>query len=164
MIVRDASEEDLPGILEIYNDAVLTTTAIWNSTPVDLEDRRAWLRQRRADGWPVLVAVERDQVLAYATFGPFRPHEGYRHTAENSVYVHRDAQGRGIGRTIMLPLIERARQTGKHALIGAIEAENAASLRLHSGLGFTEAGRLREVGTKFGRWLDLVTMQYLFAE
>jgi phosphinothricin acetyltransferase len=159
MIVRDATETDLPGILEIYNDAVLTTTSIWNGTPVDLENRRAWLTERQAAGFPVLVAVEDGAVLAYATFGPFRPHEGYRHTAENSVYVHRDARGRGIGRTIMHPLIERARQAGMHVLIGAVEADNTASLRLHAGLGFIEGGRLFQVGTKFGRWLDLVFVQ-----
>ncbi|MGX1306112.1 L-amino acid N-acyltransferase YncA [Amorphus suaedae] len=159
MIVRDATEDDLPGIVEIYNDAVRTTTSIWNGTPVDLENRRAWLNERQAAGFPVLVAVEDDAVLAYATYGPFRPHEGYRHTAENSIYVQHDARGRGIGRTIMLPLIARARQAGMHVLIGAVEAENTASLRLHASLGFTEGGRLAEVGTKFGRWLDLVFVQ-----
>lgn len=159
MIVRDATEDELPGILAIYNDAVLTTTSIWNGTPVDLENRRSWLKERQATGFPVLVTVDDGTVLAYATFGPFRPHEGYRHTAENSVYVQRDARGRGIGRAIMVPLIARARQAGMHVLIGAVEAENTASLRLHHSLGFTDGGRLSQVGTKFGRWLDLVFVQ-----
>jgi len=161
MVIRDADEGDLPGILTIHNEAILTTAAIWIDDVVELEDRRTWFRQRRGRGFPVLVAVEGDEVLGHASFGDFREKEGYRYTAEHSVYVAASARGRGIGRALMLPLIDRARALGKHVLIGGIEAENEASLHLHRRLGFKEVARFDEVGTKFGRWLDLVFVQLM---
>jgi phosphinothricin acetyltransferase len=159
MLVRDAEEGDLPGILAIYNDAVLNTTAIWNEAPVDLDNRRSWLAERRQRGFPVLVAVTGDHVAGYASFGDWRAWDGYRHTVEHSVYVYRGARGQGIGRQLMVPLIDRARAGGKHVMIAAIEAGNEPSLRLHDRLGFRRVGLLAEVGTKFGRWLDLAFLQ-----
>lgn len=161
MIVRDATEADLAGILAIYNDAVLTTTAIWNETVADLDNRRAWLADRGSKGYPVLVAVDEPggEVIGYASFGDWRAFDGYRHTVEHSVYVRRDRRGGGIGPALLLPLIERARACGKHAMVAGIAGDNAASIRLHERLGFTTVGRMPEVGTKFGRWLDLVFMQ-----
>jgi phosphinothricin acetyltransferase len=159
--IRAATLDDLPGILAIYNDAVTATTAIWNETEVDLENRRAWFLERTGAGFPVLVATDAKNVLGYATFGPFRPHDGYRHTVENSIYVRNDQRGRGIGAQLMPPLIEAARASGRHAIVAAIEADNAASLNLHAGFGFREVARMPEVGRKFGRWLDLVLLQRL---
>jgi phosphinothricin acetyltransferase len=162
--IRAATADDLPGILSIYNDAVLTTTAIWNETEVDLENRRAWLIERQSAGFPVLVAAEVGDVLGYATFGPFRPHDGYRHTVENSIYVRNDQRGRGIGAQMMPVLIDAARHGGKHAIIAGIEANNEASLKLHARFGFREVARMPQVGRKFDRWLDLVLMQRLLGE
>lgn len=153
--ILDATQDDLPGILDIYNDAVATTTAIWNDTLVDLENRRAWLALRHTQGYPVLVAHRGGGVAGYASFGDFRPFDGYRHTVEHSIYVHRDHQGAGIGRLLLGALIERARAAGKHSMVAAIEAGNAASIALHEKLGFRRCGLLPEVGQKFGRWLDL---------
>lgn len=158
--VRDAGVEDAPGILEIYNDAILHTTAIWNDVPVDLANRVAWMQERQARGYPVLVAVDtREQVLGYASFGDWRAFEGFRHTVEHSVYVHAQARGRRIGEALLLALIGRAQALDKHVMVGAIEAGNAASLQLHRRLGFESCGLLKEVGLKFGRWLDLVFVQ-----
>lgn len=157
--IRHADDVDLPGIMTIYNDAVANTTAIWNETPSDLDGRRAWWRERTAQGFPVLVAVNEDGVAGYATFGPFRPHEGYRLTVENSVYVRTDLRGLGIAGLMMTPLIEAAEKLGLHAMVAGIEAGNRASIRLHERFGFREVARMPEVGTKFGRWLDLVLMQ-----
>ncbi len=159
MILREAVEADLPGILEIHNHAIRHTTALWTETPADLTERQAWFTQRRASGYPVLVAEQDGRVAAFASFGDFRPKEGYRHTVEHSVYVHPDYTRRGLGRALLTQLIERARQMGKHAMVAGIEAGNVASLRLHEQLGFREVGRLEQVGTKFGRWLDLAFMQ-----
>jgi L-amino acid N-acyltransferase len=158
-LIRHATEADLPAILAIYNDAVENTTAIWNETPVDLDDRRAWLTTRTESGFPVLVAERDGETIGYASYGPFRAFEGFRHTAELSVYVNKAAHGGGIGRLLLTGLIEEARQRGVHVLIAGIEAGNTPSIRLHASLGFTETGRLPEVGRKFGRWLDLVFMQ-----
>ncbi len=154
--VRDAEAGDAAGIAAIYNHAVTNTTAIWNETTVDAANRAAWMAERRRQGYPVLVAVDAgQQVLGYASFGDWRAFDGYRHTVEHSVYVHPEAQGRGIGQALMTELIARARTLGKHAMVAAIEAGNAGSLKLHQRLGFEPAGLLPEVGTKFGRWLDL---------
>lgn len=157
--IRDATVEDLPSIMAIYNDAVEHTTAIWNETLVDLDNRKEWFRLRTERGFPVLVAVKDGTVIGYASFGDWRPFDGYRHTREHSVYVHKDARGHGVGRLLMLSLIEHAKAAGVHVLIGAIESENKASIRLHETLGFRIVGRYSQVGKKFGRWLDLTSME-----
>jgi len=155
-LLRDAGALDAAGIAAIYNHAVTDTTAIWNEATVDAANRAAWIAARQHQGYPVLVAVDgAQQVLGYASFGDWRAFDGYRHTVEHSVYVHPGAQGRGIGRALMAELIERARALGKHAMVAAIEAGNTGSIQLHQRLGFEPAGLLPEVGTKFGRWLDL---------
>jgi L-amino acid N-acyltransferase YncA len=158
-MIREAGEADLPVILAIYNDAVRNTTAVWNDREVDIENRRALLLDRRARNFPFLVADEDGRVVGYASFGDFRPFDGYRHTVEHSIYVNRDFRRQGVGRALMPPLIEAARVLEKHAMIGGIDAANVASIRLHQKFGFVEVARMPEVGTKFGRWLDLVFMQ-----
>jgi phosphinothricin acetyltransferase len=157
--IRPAAEADLAGILAIYNDAVLHSTAIWNETPSDLKGRRAWLEERRARGFPVLVAEVAGEVAGYASFGDFRPFEGYRITCEHSVYVAESARRRGIGTALVAALIGEARKLGKQAMVGAIDAANTDSISLHAKLGFKEVARMPGVGTKFGRKLDLVLMQ-----
>jgi len=160
MEIRDAGPGDVEAITAIYNDAVVHTTAIWNETTVDAANRSAWMADRRQAGYPVLVALDADgQVTGYATFGDWRPHDGYRHTVEHSVYVRNDQKGKGIGRALMEALIDRARSIGKHVMVAAIEANNAGSIKLHARLGFEHVGHLKEVGTKFGVWLDLAFMQ-----
>lgn len=160
MHIRDATINDVSGIMLIYNDAVQNTTAIWNDTLVDEENRRMWLIDRQDKGYPVLVVVdESDTVFGYASFGDWRAFDGYRYTVEHSVYVRRDRRGAGLGQLLMIELIERARKLNKHVMIAAIEAENQESIALHTKLGFIQTGLMCEVGTKFGRWLDLAYMQ-----
>ena len=159
VIIRPATEADLPAILAIYNDAVATTTAIWNDTPADLANRKAWFDARAAQGYPILVAGEDETIVGYGSFGDFRPFEGYRFTVEHSVYVAAGARRRGIASALLTALIERARDMGKHVMVAGIAADNDASLRLHERYGFAETGRMPEVGFKFERWLDLVLMQ-----
>lgn len=157
--IRDASPADLPGILEIYNDAVANTTAIWNEQSVDLANRQAWYDLRQQQRYPILVAVSEGQVLGYASFGDWRPFEGFRHTVENSVYVRDGQRGLGLGAKLLAPLLERARACGKHVVVAAIESGNQASIRLHQRHGFQVTGQMPQVGVKFGRWLDLTFMQ-----
>jgi phosphinothricin acetyltransferase len=160
MDIRDALEADIPSITDIYNHAVVNTTAIWNDIEVDVANRGAWLADRTKLGYPVLVAVETDgQVVGYASFGDWRAFDGYRHTVEHSVYVRADQRGKGTGKGLMNALIERARIIGKHVMVAGIEAENLGSVRLHEKLGFEHVGHLKQVGTKFGKWLDLAFMQ-----
>lgn len=157
--IRDAVATDLDTITAIHNDAVVHTTAIWNETPVDVDDRAAWLAERTRRGFPVIVAADDSGVLGYASYGDWRPHSGYRHTAEHSVYVRGDQRGRGIGRTLMIELIDRARAQGLHVLVAGVDSTNTGSIVLHEKLGFREVGRLPQVGAKFGRWLDLSFLQ-----
>lgn len=160
MFIRDAGEADIEGIVAIYNDAVVRTTAIWNEGTIDAADRRAWLADRERAGYPVLVAVDADgMVLGYASFGDWRAWDGYRHTVEHSVYVRADQRGKGIGKALMLGLIGRARSIGKHVMVAGIEARNRGSIRLHERLGFQSVGVFRQVGAKFGAWLDLAFLQ-----
>jgi phosphinothricin acetyltransferase len=162
MIIRDASEADLPSILEIYNDAVVNTDAIWNEKTVDIENRRKWLESHADAGLPIIVAVDDDGILCgYASLSEWRPFEGYRYTVENSVYVNKHKRGKGTGSILMQELIKRASELNMHAIVAGIEAENAASIKLHEQLGFKTAGKLDEVGIKHGRWLDLVFMVLL---
>lgn len=160
MDIRDAVEADIPAITDIYNHAVVNTTAIWNDTEVDVANRKNWLADRAKLGYPVLVAVDANrQVVGYASFGDWRAFDGYRHTVEHSVYVRFDQRGKGTGEALMKSLIERARNIGKHVMVAGIEAENLGSVRLHEKLGFEHVGHLKQVGMKFGKWLDLTFMQ-----
>jgi phosphinothricin acetyltransferase len=160
MEVRDAGEGDIQAITGIYNDAVQHSTAIWNDATIDAANRLAWLSDRQQAGYPVLVAANGDEgVLGYASFGDWRAWDGYRHTVEHSVYVRADQRGKGVGEALMRALIERARTIGKHVMVAGIEASNAGSIRLHEKLGFEHVGHLKQVGTKFGGWLDLLFLQ-----
>jgi phosphinothricin acetyltransferase len=160
MLVREAGEPDLAGILEIYNDIIRHSTAVFSDAPVTLDERAAWLAARRERGFPVLVATDDGNVLGFASFGDFRGQwSGYRYTVEHTVHVHADVRGRGVGRALVEALIPRARALGRHVMIGGIDAGNLDSILFHQRLGFERAGHFREVGRKFGRWLDLVFMQ-----
>lgn len=157
--IRNAVPADLPGIVDIYNDAVHNTLAIWNEQPVDLANRQAWFDARAQQGYPILVAVDASGVLGYASFGDWRPFEGFRLTVEHSVYIRHDQRGKGLAPRLMAQLIEKARACGKHVMVAAIESGNVASIRLHERLGFVVSGQMAQVGVKFGRWLDLTFMQ-----
>lgn len=159
MIIRDARDDDLHWILEIYNDVVMTTTAIYDETVSTLEQRRAWFEARRSQGLPVLVAEEGGEVVGFSSFGEWRARWGYRFTVEHSVHVRADCRGRGYGRVLIEALFPRAAGLNMHMMIGHIDSAAAASLRLHEKLGFERVGFFREVAHKFDRWLDLVAVQ-----
>jgi L-amino acid N-acyltransferase len=161
MDIRPATLDDLPGITAIYNDVLATSTAIYSEMASTLEVRRAWLEARWEQGYPVLVAVEGGDVLGFSSFGDFRSWPGYRYTVEHTVHVHAARRRAGIGSALVSALLPPARALGKHAILGAIDADNAPSIRVHERLGFARVAHLPEVGRKFGRWLDLVLMQRL---
>jgi L-amino acid N-acyltransferase len=159
VIVRPASRSDLPGILEIYNDVVATSTAIYTDVASTLAERAAWLESRARQGYPALVAADGAEVLGFASFADWRAWPGYATTVEHSVHVRAGRRRRGVGRALLEGLLPLARDLGKHVSIGAIDAENEASLRLHETLGFERVAHFREVARKFDRWLDLIFVQ-----
>ncbi len=160
-MIRDAVDADLPTIVAITNHEILTGLALWNDTPVTIENRTTWLRERQAAGFPVLVAEAEGVAVGFGSYGPFRPHEGYRHTVEHSVYVETSFRGRGFGDALLSALMSHAEAAGMHAMIGAVGAANAASIALHERHGFAAAARLPQVGRKFDQWHDLVLMHRL---
>jgi phosphinothricin acetyltransferase len=159
--VRAAIEGDLPAILAIYNEVIATSTAVYALEPATLDDRQAWFTARSAMGFPIVVATDSGgDVLGFASFADWRGvWPGYRYTVEHSVHVRNDVRGRGIGRALVESLFPLALGLGKHVMIGGIDAANDASIRFHERLGFDRVAYFREVGHKFGRWLDLVFMQ-----
>jgi phosphinothricin acetyltransferase len=162
--IRDAAEDDLQGIVAIYNDIIATSTAVYTDRPATVEERKTWMEARRMSGFPVLVAADESGVAGFASFGEWRgAWPGYIHTVEHSVHVRADRRGRGVGHLLVGALKARARDLRKHVMIGGIDAANEASIRFHERLGFVPVAHFREVGRKFDRWLDLVFMQCFLA-
>jgi L-amino acid N-acyltransferase len=159
MEILDATEADLPGLLSIYNEVIATSTAVFTDSPVTLDDRLQWWRDRTRQGYPVLVIRDAEGVAGFATFGDFRAWPGYRYTIEHSVHIRANVRGKGIGAQLVRALFPRAAVLGKHMMVAGIDAANTGSIRFHERLGFEKAGLLREVGWKFGRRLDLEFLQ-----
>jgi L-amino acid N-acyltransferase YncA len=149
-------------ILDIFNEAIANSTALYDYQPRAPESMAPWFEAKARGDFPV-VGIEdaRGTLLAFGSFGTFRAWPAYKYSVEHSVYVHVDHRGRGLGLVVMQALIEAAKARGVHAMIGGIDAGNAGSIALHERLGFRHAGTLPQVGFKFGRWLDLAFFQLL---
>ncbi len=164
MKISPATHLDLPGILEIYNEAVLNPTATYDYEPRTLEHRQAWFEDHARNNYPVFVAADTaGRVVGWSALNRYHDRMGYRFTTENSVYVAADQRGKGIGKLLMPPLIQGARERGFRAILAAIDAENDVSIRLHAAFGFERVGQFKQVGFKFGRWLDVVYMELLLS-
>ncbi|MEU2623732.1 N-acetyltransferase family protein [Streptomyces sp. NPDC007157] len=156
--IRPARSADAEAVRAIRDHAVEHSTALWTETTQTPAEGAAWLAVHLARG-SAFVAEVAGEVAGFAVYGPWRELDGYRHTVEDSVYVREDRHGLGIGSALLGALIAAAREAGHHVMIAGIEAENAASVRLHQRFGFEHAGTVREVGVKFGRRLDLTLMR-----
>ena len=159
MLVRPAVPSDLDAINEIYNDAVLHTTATFQIAPVTMKERRAWLKDHPENLYPVLVAETHGEVAGWGSLSRYASRCAYEHTAEDSIYVTRQYRRLGIGSLLLARLIDAARPAGHHTLIALIADNNPGSIRLHEKFGFQTVGKLRQVGRKFGRWVDITIMQ-----
>ena len=158
ILLRDARRSDLPGILEIYNHHVRTSTATFDLEPLTLARRQKWFWEHRSRH-PLIVAERNGRVIGYASLSEFRDKPGYSRSAEDSVYVDKDFQGKGVGRLLLKEILSRAVRLGYHTIIAGIVPPNEASVRLHAGLGFEFVGNFREVGFKFSRWQDVAFYQ-----
>jgi L-amino acid N-acyltransferase len=167
VIVRDATDADMPVVRNIYNATIPTSTAAWTETLETLNERRAWFRQQQRDGSPVLVADRDGTVVGFAAYESFRGSgkwPGYRCTVEHSIHVERSHWGNGVGRGLLETLIDRARGAGIHVMVAGVDSQNLDSIRFHERLGFTEVARMPQVGRKFDQWLDLVLMQRILGQ
>lgn len=158
-MIREATEKDLKDILEIYNDAILNTTAIYAYKVHTIDDRIQWYEKKKQDGYPLLVFEENDKAVAFATFGPFRAWPAYKYTIEHSVYVHKDYRNQGIAIKLMKELIKIANEREYATLVAGIDAANESSIKLHEKMGFKFSGIIKKAGYKFGKWLDLAFYQ-----
>jgi L-amino acid N-acyltransferase len=158
MIVRPAVAADAVAIASLLNAHLATTTIEWTTMPQTAVSILEWLDEHEA----ALVAEEGGEVVGVAAFGWFRDaskRPGYRFTVENTIHVREDRWGSGVGRDLMRCLVEKARESGKHTMVAAVDGANQSSLRFHERLGFVEVARMPEIGAKFGRWCDLVLLQ-----
>jgi len=151
-------------ILAILNDAIVTSTALYDYKPRTPEQMAGWFATKRANGFPVIGAVDDDgRLMGFASYGSFRAFPAYKYTVEHSVYVDAADRGKGLGRTLLEAIVAEAQAREVHVLVGAIDAQNAGSIALHERLGFEHAGTVRQAGFKFGRWLDVAFYQRILA-
>jgi L-amino acid N-acyltransferase YncA len=158
-IVECTFSQHAEAVLEIFNEAILQSTVLFEYEPRTITYMEEWFAEKMRSGFPIIGIEEEGVLLGFSTFGSFRHFPAYQHTVEHSVYVHRDHRGKGLARRLMEELLNRAEPMGVHAMIGVIDADNKASISLHEQMGFEYGGRLREVGHKFNRWLDVVFYQ-----
>lgn len=162
--LRAAQESDAQAIAEIYNYEVENSTATFDLVPRSLEAQRDWITTR-SGAFSAIVAVDSVAgVIGFAALSTYRDRAGYRTTVENSVYVHRDHQQLGVGKLLLAALLDSARDSGFHTVIARIDSQSTGSLALHRSLGFVEVGVEREIGRKFGRWLDSIIMQRMLRD
>ena len=158
VVIRPATAGDAEAIRRIYNHEVEHTTHTFDLVPRTLDDQRAWMRDREG-ALGVVVAEVDSEVTGFASLSEYRPRAAYRTSVESSVYVDESTRGRGVGRLLMQELVVVAEARGFHTMIARIAGGQEASIRLHQAVGFTTVGTEREVGRKFGGWLDVVVMQ-----
>ncbi len=160
MRVRLATMDDAEAIRAIYNPEVLESTVTFDLVPRTLVDQQQWLDEH-SGAHPAVVAEVDGVIAGYGSLSEYKPRPAYRTSVEDSVYVHRDYQGEGVGRLLLSSLVGLAVDHGFHAVFGRIVGGHEASISLHAGCGFDTIGTEREVGRKFGQWLDVVIMQKL---
>jgi L-amino acid N-acyltransferase YncA len=161
VIILPATIEHLDGILEIYNDAILNTTAIYNYLPYSSKDIKQWFAEKKIANHPVFVAMVNNSVAGFTSYGHFRVRPAYKYSVEHSVYVHPDFRQRGIAKKLLTKIIEVAKENNVHALVAGIDADNKVSIALHEQFNFVIVGNIKEVGYKFNKWLDLTFMELL---
>lgn len=159
-IISCSFDQHAPAILEIFNEAILNSTALYEYQPRTINTIRDWFAGKSNKNYPV-IGVESDsgELLGFASYGIFRAWPAYKYSVEHSIYVHRQYRGKSIGTTLLRELISAATRQNYHIMVGGIDVDNRASIALHEKLGFVHAGTIKQAGFKFGRWLDLAFYQ-----
>ena len=151
-------------ILEILNDAIINSTALYDYLPREAETMVDWFNKKQASNFPVIGVVnEAQQLMGFATYGTFRAWPANKYSIEHSVYIHESHRGKGLARQLMKKLIETAKQQQYHTIIAGIDIENESSIALHKKLGFVHVGTFKDVAYKFDRWLDLSMYQLILS-
>ena len=160
MKLRPCTEQQLPEILDIFNDAILNSTALYDYKTRTMETMYAWYADKIKGNFPMVGACDASgTLLGFATYGSFRVRPAYKYTVEHSVYVRPDKRGQGIGKILLREIIKKAEEQNFHVLVGVIDASNEVSMKLHEKEGFVLTGIMKEVGYKFGNWLDAAFYQ-----
>jgi len=162
MQLRPCTEQQLPEILDIYNDAILNTTALYDYKIRTLDMIHAWYADKQKGNYPVVGAFDENNILlGFSTYGKFRVQPAYKYTVEHSVYVRSDKRGYGTGQILLNEIIKKAEEQDFHVIVGAIDASNIISIKLHEKEGFEFCGLIKQSGYKFGQWLDLAFYQLI---
>jgi L-amino acid N-acyltransferase len=157
--IRDAKKEDLPTICEIFNQVISSGNVIFQDTLYTLEDLIPWFQNKKAKGYPVIVAEQHKRVIGFGACDVFRARECYSTTSELAVHLHKDFRGQGIGTKIIQELEKKSKEQGIHLMVACIDSGNTGSVRLHERLGFRTVGTMREVARKQNQWLDLIILE-----
>jgi L-amino acid N-acyltransferase len=161
-IIECNFQDHAQAILNIYNEAIINSTALYDYHPRTMDNMVAWFKDKRLGQYPVVgVTNESKDLMGFASYGVFRARPAYKYSVEHSVYVHVNHRGKGIGKILMAQIIERAKAQQYHLLVGGIDADNQTSIVLHEKFGFTHSGTVTQAGFKFGRWLDVAFYQLI---
>ncbi|UZR92711.1 GNAT family N-acetyltransferase [Chondrinema litorale] len=160
--LKQCEAEQLPEILEILNEALLNTTALYEYKPRTLDVMETWFTKKKQGNYPIIGAFDTEnKLLGFASFGPFRDWPAYKYSIEHSVYVRSDARGKGLGRILLQEIINKAEEQNYHMIVAGIDTENKGSIKLHEKEGFVFCGTIKHAGYKFGKWLDLSFYQLI---
>jgi len=160
--IRQCTEKQLPEILEIFNEAILNSTALYDYKPRTMENMQTWYTAKRQGNYPIIGVFDPDEkLLGFASFGSFRNWPAYKYSVEHSIYIRSDRRGNGLGKILLREIIKSAEEQDYHVMIGGIDASNTTSIHLHEKEGFVWSGTIKQAGYKFGKWLDLSFYQLI---
>jgi L-amino acid N-acyltransferase len=158
--IIDCDESYSSAILAILNEAIVNSKALYDYSPRSIDSMTDWFAAKRRGNYPVIgIVSDAGELMGFATYGTFRDKPAYKYTVEHSLYIAQDRRGQGIGKLLLGALIQRAIEQDYHVMVGGIDSTNAASIALHERFDFQHVATMKEVGFKFGRWLDLCFYQ-----
>ncbi len=160
--IGQCTEKQLPEILDIFNEAILNSTALYDYKPRSMENMQAWYAAKQQGNFPIIGVFDPyEKLLGFTSYGSFRNWPAYKYSVEHSIYIRTDRRGKGLGKMLLRTIIKSAEKQDYHVLIGGIDASNTASIQLHEMEGFVLSGTIRQAGYKFGKWLDLSLYQLI---